>query len=76
VCGLRVLSIVKYPVYAIDTLITRDSKLFGKHKDRTYAAIAADPLAAVNIADNSNRTGPLSRRCKPSTPNSALDVVN
>ena len=35
VCGLRVLSIVKYPVYAIDTLITRDPKLFVKHKDRT-----------------------------------------
>ena len=28
VCGLRVSSIVKYLVYAIDTMITRDPKLF------------------------------------------------
>ena len=82
-CGLLVPNIAKYLVYAIDTMITRDPKLFarqlsqgleiaisqGLHKDLTYAAAAAaaDSLAAANIADNNNRTSPLSRRARCST---------
>lgn len=73
VCGLRVSSITKYTV---DTIITRDPKLFarsqgleiaisqGLHKDLTYAAAAAvaDSRAAANIVDNNNRTS-RQRRC-------------